>query len=181
MLKRTLAVGAVVLLALHAALAQQPQAPAAAGGSAEDLKKLMQEMLTAAKAADATKVQTMANALVLPSHEAWFKQVFGDEKGAALAADYGPHTAEFAEQLGGFFAKLVEQGRTEVHTVLIDKSDSADATGLQSTAIAAMKQPMALYTAEFVVPGDKDGTTLWSFVYVDGAFRFVGKLRPLSP
>ena len=40
-----------------------------------------------------------------------------------------------------------------------------------------MKQPVPLCTVRVSEPGSDQGYTLWSFTWVDGRFRFVGKMK----
>jgi hypothetical protein len=44
-----------------------------------------------------------------------------------------------------------------------------------------MKHPVALYLARFRRPDGSGSFTLWSFAYVDGAFRMIGKTKALAP
>ena len=57
---------------------------------------------------------------------------------------------------------------------LTDPRDK-EAKGLQAEALKAMKEPVALYTVYFKAKGADAGKSVWSWVYVDGAFRIMGK------
>jgi hypothetical protein len=158
----------------------QPATKPAYAESKEGLTKLTQDILAASKANEKDKLAELIKGLRLPSHEAWFKKVFGDEKGAKLATEYSDSLKKFDEDMTKFFADIVKEGKSEVSVLVVKSADDKEATGLQKDALAAMKQKVTLYTAQMKKPGQEAGTTLWSFVYVDNGFRLAGKMRALK-
>lgn len=151
--------------------------------TADGLKKMFEDILAAAKAADKEKVTVLFKSLVLPNHEAWFKATFGDEVGSRLTEEYQVMVDQIAkasaEEMLKSITKTIEEGRTGVLAFRIEKADAERGTGLQKEALAAMKRPTALYTVKLVQPGQSSGLSLWSFVYVDNGFRNIGKMRAL--
>jgi hypothetical protein len=143
----------------------------------EGLTKLAADLVAAAKAKDQEKLEKLCGSLALPDAGAFFKKTFGDEKGAALAGGYDKMKGEMPKGLAKDLAKNVEKGRTEVH---VKKAEGDQATGAQKTATDTMKEKVALWTISLVEPGQKLGTSYWSFAYVDGAWRFLGKMRELG-
>jgi hypothetical protein len=76
------------------------------------------------------------------------------------------------------FEGRVKDGRTFVSVTKIESATDDNGTGSQKQALAAMKVKVPLYTVRFrEQPGTSSGYTLWSFVYVDGGFRFIGKMQ----
>ncbi|MBI5479358.1 MAG: hypothetical protein HY906_10905 [Deltaproteobacteria bacterium] len=75
---------AVTLVALLAPLAVAGPTRAGQPESEAGLKAVIEELLAAGKAGDATRVEALARGMVLPDHEAWFRRVFGP--GARSAA-----------------------------------------------------------------------------------------------
>ncbi len=117
-------------------------------------------------------------ALLIPNHKAWFKHVFGEEMGSKLGDDYDK-AAESIGQLTSLFKGVHESGKTVVDVISVDNASSTLATGLQVSALKAMKNPVKLYSVKFVEPGELAGMKLWSFVFVDGGWRLASKMKPL--
>ena len=188
MVSRMLLIAAVVTVALTfgPAYAQGTQAPGtqpakpAYAETKEGLTKLIQDVLGATKGNEKDKLATLIKGMRLPNHEAWFKKTFGDETGAKLAAEYGDLLKKFDEDITKFFADIVKDGKTQVTVLIVKAPADKDATGLQKDALSAMKAKVALYTVRMTKPGEESGTTLWSFVYVDGGFRLAGKMRAIK-
>lgn len=142
----------------------------------EGLKQLATD-LSAAEGDDAEK---MGKELALPEPEKFFTATFGPEVGPQLASEYSTDVPKLPT-IHTFFKAGKAKGRTEL---LIEKHVSADdenANGLQEAAIRAMKTPIPIYTINVVEPGKTIGSSLWSFAYVDGSFRYLGKLKAVKP
>jgi hypothetical protein len=45
----------------------------------------------------------------------------------------------------------------------------------------AMTKPTVIYTIDVVEPGKTIGASLWSFAFVDGHFRYLGKMKAAKP
>lgn len=159
-------------LAVWAQDKADPAKPAYANND-DGLKKLMEDIVAAKKAGDKEKVSRLYQGLLVPNYEAWFKKTFGEEKGVKTAVEYKELTAKFEEDMNKWFDQILEKGGPEIQVTHVEKADDPEATGAQKTALAAMKQPIALYTARFAPAQIK----LWSFAYIDGGFRLVGKMR----
>jgi hypothetical protein len=144
--------------------------------STDGLKKLMSDILDAQKSGDTAKFKSLVKDLELPDAEGWFKNVFGDDKGARAAAQYKSQTSALEQDLEKLFAKIVSDGQTEIKITRLEKADDPQATGNQKDIIAAMKNPVPIYSARFVKPGETLGMHLYNYVYVDGTFRLAGKM-----
>lgn len=144
--------------------------------STDGLKKLMSDILEAQKS-DKDKFDSLVKSLELPDAEAWFKKVFGDDKGSKVAAQYKSNTSMLQQDLARLFAKIVNDGQTEIRITRFEKADDPQATGNQKDVLSAMKSPVPLYSARFVKPGETLGMHLYNYVYVDGTFRAVGKME----
>ncbi len=151
--------------------------------STDGLVKLMTDM-AAAKEND-RKFTSYTNALILPAHDAWFKKAFGDSYHAVNASDeYAQSLLVWTTPLKMFFEEVAQKGRTEIRAVRIADTADENANTYQRLTLMRMssnKFAIPLYTAEFVKPGSESGSTLWSFAYVDGQFRFLGKIRSMVP
>jgi len=67
--------------------------------SNEGLEQEFKDILAASAAHDAQKVLAMTRSLVLKDPQAWFKDVFGEEKGTKLATAYQKESTAFPEAL----------------------------------------------------------------------------------
>ncbi|MEZ0227300.1 MAG: hypothetical protein ACAI25_01640 [Planctomycetota bacterium] len=142
----------------------------------EGLKKLVTDMMDAAKAKDKDKLDKLAASLVLADPDAYFKKLFA-EKGAPVAEGYTKHKDEIAKELPKLFNQAVEKNRTAIKII---KAEGGEATGAQKSATEAMKEKVTLWTVGLGEEGKGAGLKLWSFAYVDGAWKFIGKLRELG-
>ena len=166
MLRRAFIVGALLFWSL----------PARADDAAT-LQKLMEDTLAAFKAGDAARGNALVKRMMLPNAAAWFKSVFGDDVGGKLADEYGKMSPNFVTELAAIFQGRVKDGRTFVSVKKVESATDPNATGYQQQALAAMKTKVPLWTVRFGAEPGAAGYTLWSFVYVDGQFRLVGKMR----
>lgn len=144
--------------------------------STDGLKKLMTDILEAQRSGDKDKFNSLLKGLELPDAEAWFKKVFGDDKGARVATQYKSNTSALEQDLARLFAKIESDGQTEIKITRLEKADDPQATGNQRDVLSAMKNPVPLYSARFVKPGETLGMHLYNYVYVDGTFRLAGKM-----
>ena len=150
--------------------------PARAVNDPATLQKLMEDTLAAVKAGQKDKVAALLEPLVLPDATTWFKKVFGDDIGTKLGAEYNSQSSTIPTGLAGIFEGRVKDGRTIVSVTKVESPTDPNATGLQKRALAAMKTKVPLYSVRFAEKPGMPGYTLWSFVYVDGQFRLVGKM-----
>jgi hypothetical protein len=144
--------------------------------STDGLKKLMSDILDAQKSGDKDKMASLVKSLTVPDADAWFKKVFGDDKGAKVSAQYKSNTSQLEQDLARIFTKIVDEGQTEIKITRLEMPDDPQATGNQKDVLAAMKNPVPLYSARFVKPGESLGMHLYNYVYVDGTFRLAGKM-----
>lgn len=144
--------------------------------SEEGLKQLATD-LSAASDSDGEK---MGKDLALPDPNAFFTKTFGAENASKLAADYATDVPKLGT-IGSFFKAAQAKGKTQILIERHTSPDDDNANSLQEAAIRAMKSPTAIYTINCVEPGKTIGSSLWSFAYVDGKFRYLGKLKALKP
>jgi len=146
--------------------------------STEGLERLVRDILRAVKSDPSGEALRLTHSLQLPDHEVWFADTFGAERGAELAAEYAPLVGHFA-QMSTLFEDLIEKQQTQVVVERFVQYDDPDLNGYQSIALEAMKHPTALYSVRLSKNDDERGFHLWSFVYANGSFRWVGKMKKL--
>lgn len=118
--------------------------------------------------------------VLLPDAEKWFSEHFEASSAVPLAAEYRQQTQHIGH-LPAFFGKMKAEGKTVLRTREVSSAIDMSANGLQNAALQRMRPSGPLFTMEFLQPGKDSGTTLWSFIYVDGKFRFLGKMTALNP
>ena len=153
-------------------------ADAAYEESAAGLKKLNEDILAAVKAKEDAKATALIKGLALNNHAEWFTKTFGEEKGKGMNAVYSKRMENFDADLLKFYQAQLAANKTALTAYKLADAEAKEATGLQRDAMTAMKVKLPLYGLRFVDPGKGgNGMHLWSFVYIDGGFKFVDKLR----
>jgi len=97
--------------------------------------------------------------------------------GAKIDANHVKLSQNMTEGLLKSYKAQLAQNRTNVTAYKLTDPESKDATGLQSGAMKAMKEKVPLYGVRLIEPGKDAGMHYWSFVYVDGGFRMIGKMN----
>lgn len=150
------------------------------GKSYPDSTDGLKQLATDLRSADAAEGAKIGKDLALPDPSAFFSVTFGAEHAAKLASDYAVDVPKLPT-INGFFKMAESNGKTELLIERHTSPDDDEANALQESALRAMKTPVALYTINCVEPGKTIGSSLWSFAYVDGKFRYLGKLKALKP
>ncbi len=112
--------------------------------------------------------------------EDWFDRQFKPGIAKKLSAEYR-NLAKTIDELPDLIAAQKAHGRTEVTVGRFHKAIDRNATGIQNAALQRMKSPTALFTIRLTKPGESTGFTLTSFVFIDGQYRFAGKMNALNP
>lgn len=175
-MRKALSLFAVAMMSLLLCTSARA-ANAAYEESADGLKKLNEDILAALKAKDDAKATQLIKSLELPNAAEFFKKTFGDEMGAKIGENHAKMSQSMTEGLLKSYKSQLAQNRTNVTAYKLTDAESKEATGLQSGAMKAMKQAVPLYGVRLIEPGKDAGMHYWSFVYVDGGFRMVGKMN----
>ncbi len=121
-----------------------------------------------------------ARALLLPDPEGWFRDTFGNEHVQALVAEYRPWEQRIP-QLPAEVRRNVKSGKVQLLAERFEDSDDEMATTFQAIALRKMTHRVPLYSMRLVEPGQEDGWHVWSFAWVGGKLRFVGRMMALTP
>ena len=144
----------------------------------QELQSLFEEIL-AEPSADLIKKAGVQ--LELPDHERWFADQFGAERGTALSEEYKGVRRYLTLEFSKLITQLHSTGQTKVAAYLARSGSDAEANAAQKTAFQVMQRPAGLYSLRIYKPGAlAGGLQMYSFVYVDGAFRFVGKMQSIN-
>ncbi len=147
--------------------------------SALGLESLFVDIANALREEERERAQALVMTLVLDDPEAWFRGVFGRELGGILTTEYVPHATQIG-QLSGLIAALLRSGQDRITVERFDSHGDALATGYQARALKVMRRPTALYSVRFRDVSGSRVFHIWSFAYVSGRFRLVGKMKALA-
>ncbi|MGH9794797.1 MAG: energy transducer TonB [Candidatus Acidiferrales bacterium] len=140
--------------------------------SANNLKRVVEELQEAAKRNDSERFRLVAEPLFFAEHEAWFKEVFGKRFGMHASGTYARRTKEFVDSMRAAFEGLETQGLSEPQVEKLDEPCEPLALTVEYPALFARKRKVPLYSVRF----EDDGKfrTLGFFTYKGGGFRYVG-------
>ncbi|GEM_PF-4796831 len=145
----------------------QPQAWA----DPQVLQVTFKKAIAALQEKDRAAAAQALESLVLPEAPRWFEDAFGVVNGAKASAAYDAEKT--VEALVATLSAAIEAGRTDpwVYTVMPDEDPHTAAV------YGAMGMSLDLLVIDLNTPGEfQSGTRVAYFVFVDGAFRFVGDL-----
>jgi TonB family protein len=130
----------------------------------EGLRRLLNDMLVAAKREDPSKLQSMIQETEIPNYQSWFTTNFGQEKGESWAEPYGrwleKHEKEFQELLVQVAQMDGEFATEKMHTAKTYDLLNSPLDGY----LARWKRPTAPKGEQLVTIGD--------FFFVEGKFRW---------
>jgi hypothetical protein len=138
------------------------------------LKAYFEQMLAEK---DERVLKTASLRLQIPNSTAWFREVFGPELGSTLDNEYSQLRSGWTRQFLPLLKGLRERGQTVVAVQVIRSPSDPEAIDAQRQALSNMQRPTSLYTARFINPATRDEYVMYSFAYVDGAFRFLGRMQ----
>lgn len=156
----------------HPAAARVGQAP-----FPHTLEGMKAQMETALKLGASEEKKGLADALdsfAMENPKVWLVQTFGAEAGGKLVGDYETSLTRFKEHItlvGGFWARSTTS-RLLVEDSLVPKPPEGDEDSKPPHPLASLTIEDFRFNVE---TGQLDpGDWVFSFVYVDGAFRIVG-------
>ena len=144
----------------------------------EGLEKLMKDIVNLEEQNNRQELAAYLKSMTLADADNWFKSVFGDSAGAALASASERERNEFGIIAPTSLATFQKQGLTEVRAVRFDDSCDRRATATEYPLLLLRKRPEPLYDIRFLQ--GNTGTRVKYFAYVDGAFRYIGSLKKVN-
>jgi len=145
--------------------------------NSEGLKQLFADLLAASQERQGQKVYALMRSLLLPDANKWFTDTFGEDVGSPLAEEYTREMEKFPAAMTGLFLRLTNPKDLKITVTAVEQSDDPNARIHQRFALAAMANPVPLYTVKLQKENSSSHITLWSIVYVDGGFRLTGKME----
>jgi len=144
--------------------------------SAGGLKHQIEDAMKAAKNHDRSNLMSLTTNMVLPDPDLWFTRVFGAQLGAAYEKQYAPSSSRIPSSLADFLEDTANQKFTGVQVVRFTKACDSSADEMQYPVLISreIEEPLGIV----LFHRDNSYTTLQFFAYIDGAFRYVGNLKP---
>jgi TonB family protein len=171
-----------------AAAAQQPPAPLqdtaapqitipAYPDSPDGLKQLVTIMVEATKNNDQKTIAACAQLLRLPDPLAWFKLVFGDQLGSDIADAHHAFRDHLDATLFESLTAILKDDLPELRAFRFEKPCEPEISERIYQVLLARRHPVPFYLAMFTKKKETSGRAMGFFVYVDGAFRYLGLIR----
>jgi len=121
------------------------------------------------------ELELYEKSLALPNADQWFKSVFGEVLGGQVTAVSAPSRAAAEKYTAEMLAGQLKDKRTHIEAVRFDDSCNARATATEYPFLLLRQKPEHLYDVRFQ---DSSTEVTWAyFAYVDGGFRFIGKMQ----
>lgn len=148
----------------------EPSAPSPVDVGA--LRALAAEMISATQTQNWKALAGLVLALKLQDPQAFFSETFGAGPAAALSEEYAETSKGMVVDFRATLSAILDEGGGPF---TVFQARGFHAIGLQRRATFAMEQDVPLYTIRF----DRAGVGLWSFAWVEGSWRYLGKLQAL--
>ena len=149
-------------------------APGSYPDTAEGLQQFLQELLAAIKSGQWERVSVFIKSLIIPDHAASLTKVFGPEEGKNLAPRYETELSDFERNNRKHFEFAAKEGSGTVDVSRFLNPADAGPSSISGAALAAMKEPLPLYSASVERPNSPYGITLDYYVFINGGFRLLG-------
>jgi len=145
-------------------------APDTPRGRLKQLERELGAIVAAAAKGDKAALKPLIEALKIPNYEDWFQRLLGPRAAGPVVARYKKQ----ARVLVPWFTNVFTKAAGSDASFRVFKATGHRAIGLQRRATFAMRTPLPLYTLKF-----GSGKSLWSFAYLRGHFRWIGRLSDL--
>lgn len=146
-----------------------PDSPAGLQHFAEDL-------LSAIKAGDSAKVDSLWQGAILPDHAAWFAGVFGEKEGASLEVNYAKRLANTPYAPGKAYTFAASLDAVKVLVLPLAQAAVSRPDSWAKAIQLSLKEEVHAYRVEVVSAGSTSSVMLGYFFYVSGGFREVDEL-----
>jgi hypothetical protein len=154
-------------------------APATYPDSVQGLESLMRSLVSAIQNDDTAEEVRLLESMRLADPKAWFNEVFEARIAERLIGEYEPLAGGIGHLVNALKGPI-DAGQTDVKADRFDAPDMQGATGYQQVALARMKKKVPLYSVRLSTKDGKRTFHVWSFIYQDGTFRLVGKMREVE-
>ena len=156
------------------------QAPAQSGAVYPDspagLQHFVEDLLSAIKASDNAKVDSLWQATILPDHGAWFAAIFGEKESASLEANYAKRLANTPYAPGKAYTFAASLDAIKVLVLPLAQAAVSRPDSWARAIQLSLKEEVHAYRVEVVSAGSTSSVMLGYFFYVSDGFREVDEL-----
>lgn len=147
--------------------------------STQGLRKLFNNIVEGIENDDPELYPSLIDGFYYKNYDRWLWKTFGREYGSAVSKDFKEafRGKSFYNIMYETISSIVNRGNTKVK-VRKFTGPSKEAVGIQNNLMEKMINPVPIYSVRLVKPGKKLGNHMYNFVFVDGHFRFMGKMIP---
>jgi hypothetical protein len=183
LLRRGFFVLAMTLLFLCSQMANAQSSTATVSGaqsypnSSKGLKHLLEYAQQITQAGKQEELRRLARDLVIPDHPRWFATTFGGGQGDVLSAAYIESAKEMELSLPKLLSSLPMDKKWKIEVQQLSSADVDSSPVFESAFL--IRKPMILYSVT-IEKRMEARPRLGYFVYVDGAFRLLGRLLTVS-
>jgi TonB family protein len=142
--------------------------------SAEGLRRLLEDVLGAARDHNRPKLESLINQMEISNYEDWFTRTFGREMAGSWSVPYGRDLIKNEMDFQAMFMQFATQDG-EISTR--DVNDAPDPQrGIESGMINALQRPVDIFFASWKKresPPDSGGDPIGYFMSIEGQFRWL--------
>lgn len=154
------------------AISTYPDAP-------EGLEHLMDHMLKLQKSGDAKALALYVQSLILPNPSAWFTATFGEKLGAELADAYDRTRLNLPLSFPDTLGQIQSKHLSNVQATRFSDPCNQESTNTEYHLLVSRTHEQPLYHVR--LSSGTQAAILGFFVYLDGAFRYVGDFQIATP
>ena len=123
------------------------------------LQRFVEDLLSAIKASDSAKIDSLWQAATLPDHAAWFAAAFGEKEGASLEANYVKRLATTPYAPGKAYTFAASLDAVKVLVLPLAQAAVSRPDSWAKAIQLSLKEEVHAYRVEVVSAGS---TSTWS-------------------
>lgn len=175
--RRWMCLAIVIWLGTPIARAQnEPCGPSTQVGyqnSADDLQRLLNDIVTALKRKDEKQALALAETLLIPDPIPCFSKLFGQPEGDRVAAMYRKLRDFDDDPIPGTLRSAAKEKNPNVGVERVENGPEANLSKLEEIVLRAMQSPATLYDANYEETNGKNVWALGYYIHTGGGFRRV--------
>jgi len=141
--------------------------------SPDGLRWQLQDILSAARAHNRSRLESLVKQTEIPNYMKWFTRTFGREKGDTWSETYERNLSEDEEYLEDRMVQFAEKDGEFVTRKVND--DPAPARKMEVAMVGALQRPVEILFASWKkreASQDSKSSSIGYFVFLEGRFRF---------
>jgi hypothetical protein len=180
--KRGIAIG-LAIFGFVLSLAAAPRKPPTGGGAdaksyshdAHGLEKQFDPLMKAYAKGDRSAIDKEYGVFVLPAANKWLAEYFSASDVEQLGWDYESESDGFKNTLPGMMKILAPHEKFRAHCSPPDPNHKSNLQPSADARVPTKDVPVEQFQVQFAADNGRTFSILANFVYVDGAYRYLGK------